>query len=65
MAVGQSYNDNIKDGNDLSKEERTARGANTSLVHIDWMIGSGELDVDGVKADGTSEALMRKGEWVV
>ena len=65
VAVGQSYNDNIKDGNDLSKEERTARGANTSLVHIDWMIGSGELDVDGVKADGTSEALMRKGEWVV
>ena len=65
VAVGQSYNDNIKNGNTLSKEERTARGANTSLVHVDWMIGSGELDVDGVLADGKSEPLMRKGEWAV
>ena len=65
IAVGQSYNDNIKDGNSLSKEDRAARGANSSLVHVDWMIGSGELDVEGVTPDGKSEPLMRKGEWVV
>jgi aminopeptidase len=39
-------------------------GANASLIHVDWMIGSGEMDVDGVTADGTAEPLMRKGEWV-
>ena len=41
-----------------------ARGMNTSLIHVDWMIGSGELNVDGVFKDGKREPLMRKGEWV-
>ena len=48
-----------------SKEELAALGANASLVHVDWMIGSGELDVDGILSDGKSEALMRKGEWAI
>ena len=39
-------------------------GANASLIHVDWMIGSGEMDVDGITAGGASEPLMRKGEWV-
>ena len=40
-----------------------AKGANTSLIHVDWMIGSNELDIDGVLADGITEPLMRKGDW--
>ena len=65
VAVGQSYTENIHDGKSKSKDELAARGANTSLVQVDWMIGSGELDVDGVLADGKIEPLMRKGEWAV
>lgn len=65
IAVGQSYTENIRDGSRRSKEELSALGANASLVHVDWMIGSGELDVDGIMADGTAEALMRKGEWAI
>jgi aminopeptidase len=65
IAVGQSYSDNIKDSNRRSKEELAALGANSSMVHVDWMIGSGELDIDGVLADGSTEALMRKGEWAI
>lgn len=65
IAVGQSYTENIRDGSKRSKEELSALGANTSLVHVDWMIGSGELDVDGISADGTAEPLMRKGEWAI
>lgn len=42
-----------------------ARGANTSMIHIDWMIGSGEIDVDGLDAQGGRVPLMRKGEWVI
>lgn len=51
---------------DLAKsaEELLASGANTSLIHVDWMIGSGEMDVDGVTQDGAIEPLMRRGEWV-
>ncbi len=40
------------------------KGANSSLIHVDWMIGSGDVDVDGVLPDGSEEPLMRKGEWV-
>ena len=39
------------------------RGANTSLIHIDWMIGSNEIDIDGVLPGGQTEPVMRGGEW--
>ncbi|MCA3559704.1 MAG: aminopeptidase [Aestuariivirga sp.] len=65
IAVGQSYTENIREGSKRSKDELAALGANASLVHVDWMIGSGELDVDGIMADGSAEPLMRKGEWAV
>jgi aminopeptidase len=64
IAVGQAYSQNMKDTAIMSAAENSARGMNTSLVHVDWMIGSGELDVDGVSKDGKREPLMRKGEWV-
>ncbi len=48
----------------MSQEELTGLGANSSLIHVDWMIGSGKMDVDGVAKDGTTEPLMRSGEWV-
>jgi aminopeptidase len=63
IALGQAYTSCIKDGDKLSAEELAARGANTSLIHVDWMIGSGELDIDGITVTGAREPLMRKGEW--
>jgi aminopeptidase len=65
IAVGQSYSENIRNGSGRSKAELEALGANSSLVHVDWMTGSGELDIDGITADGKAEPLMRKGEWAV
>ncbi|AFL89505.1 aminopeptidase T [Terriglobus roseus DSM 18391] len=64
IALGQAYATCIKDGETLDEETLNAKGANTSLIHVDWMIGSGEMNVDGVHADGTEEPLMRSGEWV-
>jgi aminopeptidase len=63
IALGQAYASCIKDGGTLNEAELAKKGANKSLIHIDWMIGSGRIDVDGVRADGTAEPLMRKGEW--
>ncbi len=40
-----------------------AQGGNTSLIHIDWMIGSAETDIDGIHADGHVVPVFRKGEW--
>ncbi len=64
IALGQAYSTCVKDGDKLTPEELAARGANESLIHVDWMIGSSEIDVDGITATGTAEPLMRKGEWV-
>jgi aminopeptidase len=64
IALGQAYSTCLIDSEGLSDAELSARGANESLIHVDWMIGSGELDVDGLKADGSSLPLMRRGEWV-
>jgi aminopeptidase len=47
----------------MTDEEFAQAGGNDSLIHVDFMFGSGEMDVDGLLADGTSEAVMRSGEW--
>ncbi len=64
IALGQAYSTCLIDGETMDAEQLAARGANASLIHVDWMIGSGQMDVDGVKSDGTTEPLMRQGEWV-
>jgi aminopeptidase len=64
IALGQAYSSCVKGGDHLTPEELAARGANDSLIHVDWMIGSNRIDVDGVSSDGRSEPLMRAGEWV-
>ena len=63
VALGNAYKFTLKRGNDMSDVEFEQAGGNRSGVHVDFMIGSGDLDVDGVLANGTSEPLMRKGEW--
>lgn len=65
IALGQSYTKCMRDTAGLDEAALAARGANSSMIHIDWMIGSGEIDVDGVDAKGERVALMRKGEWVI
>lgn len=69
IALGQAYSTCLKDGDRLTKDELSARGANDSLIHVDWMIGSAAMDLDGIPApvngkSGTPEPLMRRGEWV-
>lgn len=64
IALGQAYSTCITGGDDMDAAQLAAKGANESLIHVDWMIGSGAMDVDGITAQGNAEALMRKGEWV-
>lgn len=65
IAIGSAYRFNVKGGVDMPLEDFLAAGGNDSLTHVDWMIGSGEMDVDGVAKDGTREAVMRAGEFVI
>lgn len=65
IALGQCYSECFVDGKTITPEEVARRGGNTSLIHIDWMIGSGEVDIHGIRQDGTTTPVMRKGDWAV
>ena len=64
IAMGQCYASCFEHGDTLVKEDIAKRGGNESLIHVDWMIGSGQMDVDGLHDGAEPVALMRKGEWV-
>jgi len=64
IALGQAYSTCLKNGDSLTPEQLASRGANESLIHVDWMIGSNHIDVDGISADGNSTPVMRGGEWI-
>ncbi|MFC4620519.1 aminopeptidase [Camelliibacillus cellulosilyticus] len=65
IAIGEAYPTTLEGGESMSKEELEAHGVNDSLNHVDFMIGSGELDIEGELEDGTREPLMRNGLWVI
>jgi aminopeptidase len=63
VALGSAYKFTYAGGEQLSEEAFEAAGGNRSAIHVDFMIGSGALDIDGVRRDGSPEPLMRAGEW--
>jgi aminopeptidase len=63
IALGQCYSKCFVDGTKLTPQQIAAQGGNKSLIHIDWMIGSDQTDIDGVRADGSRVPVFRKGEW--
>lgn len=64
IAIGSAYRFNVRGGTEMSTEQFAEKGGNDSLTHVDWMIGSAQMDVDGVKADGSRAPVMRAGEFV-
>jgi aminopeptidase len=63
LALGNAYRFNLTGGTDMSENDFNKAGGNESITHEDFMFGSGEMDVDGVLPDGTTEPVMRSGEW--
>jgi len=65
IAIGRAYRFTLTGGEELNDEEFISAGGNVSLNHVDFMIGSPKMDIDGVHTDGTSEPVMRQGEWAI
>ena len=63
IAIGRAYRFTLTGGEELNDAEFNAAGGNTSLNHVDFMIGSPQMNIDGIKEDGTHEPVMRQGEW--
>jgi aminopeptidase len=64
VAIGSAYKFTMAGGEEMSDGDFQGAGGNLSATHVDFMIGSGSLDVDGILANGSVEPLMRQGEWV-
>ena len=64
LALGRPYPENIRGGEQMSKEELTEHGANDSMQHEDFMFGTREMDIDGIRKDGTAVPVFRKGNFV-
>ncbi len=63
LALGSAYAFNLEGGTEMSEEELIAAGLNRSQTHVDFMIGSNKMNVDGIKKDGTIVPIFRNGEW--
>ena len=65
LAIGAAYATSVVGGAEMSEEELEAAGLNRSDVHVDFMIGSNQMDIDGIREDGTRVPLFRNGDWAI
>lgn len=65
LAIGKAYPTCIENGTQMSQDELEQNGVNNSLTHVDFMIGSSDLDIDAETDSGEIEPLLRNGLWVI
>lgn len=63
LAIGSAYAFCLEGGKKMSQEELAENGLNQSITHVDFMIGSDLMDIDGIREDGSKEAIFRNGNW--
>ena len=63
LAIGSAYGFNVEGGTEMTTEEKIASGLNDSNVHVDFMIGSADLTIYGIKQDDTKELVFKNGNW--
>lgn len=63
MALGRAYRMTMRGGEEMSSEEFAQAGGNNSNIHVDFMMGSDEMNIDGITDNGDVEPVMRAGEW--
>ena len=63
LAFGSAYAFNLQGGTEMTEEELIAAGLNRSQTHVDFMVGSAEMNIDGIRSDGTTTPIFRNGDW--
>ena len=63
FALGMGFPECYEGGRQMSKEELLRVGVNDSATHVDFMLGTEDLSIDGIKADGTRVPVFRNGDW--
>ncbi|MGI6191935.1 MAG: aminopeptidase [Christensenellales bacterium] len=65
FALGKGFEDCVKGGADMTDEEKLAAGVNDSLVHVDFMVGTADMSITGITADGERVPIFIDGEWAL
>ena len=65
LAIGSAYASSVQGGTEMSQEELKAAGLNRSTTHVDFMIGSAHMNVDGITKDGRTVPIFRNGDWAI
>ncbi len=63
LALGRGFGNCVADYEKYTQEELQAKGVNDSMIHVDFMIGSADMEIDGIRTDGTKVPVFRNGEW--
>lgn len=63
LALGSAYAFSVKGGTEMSDEELAEAGLNRSQTHVDFMVGSDKMDIDGIREDGSIVPIFRNGDW--
>ena len=63
LALGRPYPENLKGGVEMNKEDLAAHGANDSMMHVDFMLGTRDMNIDGIQKDGTVVPVFRNGNY--
>ncbi len=65
IALGKGYPTTVNGGETLSKAERAKLGLNDSIEHVDFMIGTADMNIDGIMKDGKTVPIFRNGDWII
>src|SRR5699024_1141636 len=65
IALGKAYPTNVENGAEMDDASLDQHGMNDSLVHVDFMVGSAQINIDGILEDGTKESVFRQGAWAL
>ncbi len=65
LALGRGFNECVNDFENMSQEELIAEGVNDSIIHVDFMIGSKDLNIVGIRKNGERVQIFRDGNWAI
>jgi aminopeptidase len=63
LAFGSAYAFNLQGGTEMTEEQLIEAGLNRSQTHVDFMVGSAEMNIDGIRKDGSTMPIFRNGNW--
>ena len=63
LAFGRAYESCVKDADKYSEEELEKIGVNNSVIHVDFMIGTSDLEITGINKNGEAIQIFSNGNW--